>query len=169
MFVAFWFSFVSLILSGAAVACVSTDSESIKNVPFFTGVLTVEKVDGSTSDFNIYAGLNRVVVENCDLGALCPPDSISWNSVHCDQYFTDCGACASASLSTVPLVIMSFFAQLPQCIADISRSMGEDCCYAKLFSFIFVLLCYLLSLIRVHTICFFLQNPAKYDLHCQKL
>jgi len=160
MFVAFWFSFVSLILSGAAVACVSTDSESIKNVPFFTGVLTVEKVDGSTSDFNIYAGLNRVVVEDCDLGALCPPDSISWNSVHCDQYFTDCGACASASLSTVPLVIMLFFAQLPQCIADISRSMGEHLCFCN---------APLSSLNCLQTTSFFLRNPAKYDLHCQKL
>eukprot|EP01032_Pedospumella_encystans_P028358 gene28358-32024_t len=68
MFVAFWFSFISLVLLAAAVVCVSTDADSITNVPFFTGVITVDMMNGSTSDFNIYAGLNRVVIRDCDLG-----------------------------------------------------------------------------------------------------
>jgi len=125
MFVAFWFSFVSLILLAAAVACVSTDSSNIRNVPFFTGILTVDKADGTTTDFNIYAGLKRVVIEDCDLGALCPPHSISWDSVNCDQYFNNCGACADASLGSVTMAILSFVTQIPQCTGDLGRSVGK--------------------------------------------
>ena len=126
MFVAFWFSFVSLVLLAAAVVCVSTDADSITNVPFFTGVITVDMANGSTSDFNIYAGLNRVVIRDCDLGTQCPPDSISWNSVNCDQYFTNCGACADASLGSVTTVIIALVTQIPQCTGTLGRSMGKS-------------------------------------------
>lgn len=126
MFVAFWFSFVSLILLAAAMACISTESDNIKNVSFFEGTLTVDKPDGSTSELDVYAGLKRVVIENCDLGALCPPHSISWDSVNCDQFFNNCGACADASLGTVTMVIMSFVTQIPQCTGNLGRSVGES-------------------------------------------
>jgi len=125
MFVAFWFSFISLILLGAAVACVSTDPDNIKNVPFFTGVLTVDKADGTTAELDVYAGLKRVVIEGCDLGALCPPQTTAWDSVNCDQYFNNCGACADASLGSVTMVIMSFVTQIPQCTGDLGRSVGK--------------------------------------------
>jgi len=125
MFVAFWFSFISLILLGAAVACVSTDPDNIKNVPFFTGVLTVDKADGTTAELDVYAGLKRVVIEGCDLGAQCPPQTTAWDSVNCDQYFNNCNACADASLGSVTMVIMSFVTQIPQCTGDLGRSMGE--------------------------------------------
>lgn len=125
MFVAFWFSFVSLIFLAAAVACVSTSSDSIKNVPFFKGTITVDRANGDTSEFDYYAGLNRIVIEGCDLGAACPPHSTAWDSVNCDAYFSNCDACADASLGSVTMVIMSFITQIPQCTGDLGRSIGE--------------------------------------------
>lgn len=125
MFVAFWFSFVSLIFLGAAVACVSTNSDSIKNVPFFQGIITIDRPNGETSELDYYAGLNRIVIEGCDLGAACPPHSTAWDSVNCDIYFSNCQACADASVGSVTMVIMSFITQIPQCTGDLGRSIGK--------------------------------------------
>lgn len=125
MFVAFWLSFISLILLAAALACVSTDTVNITNVPFFTGIVTVDKLDGTKSDFSIYAGLNRVIINDCDLGAQCPPQSTAWDSVNCDQYFNNCNACADACLGSVTMVIMSFVTQIIQCTGDLGRSVAK--------------------------------------------
>ncbi len=124
MFVAFWFSFVSLILLGAALGCISTNSDNIKNVPFFKGTFKVNLASNDTSEFNYYAGLNRIVIEDCDLGTLCPPSSTSWDSVNCDQYLTNCNTCADASVGSVSMVILSFITQIPQCTSDLGRSVG---------------------------------------------
>eukprot|EP01032_Pedospumella_encystans_P004117 gene4117-4868_t len=84
-FVAFWLSFVGLILILAALACISADSSAIQNVPFFQG--TLEIVQGSvTSKVNYYAGIARMVFSNCD-GASCPPSSIGWGALDgCRQW-----------------------------------------------------------------------------------
>jgi hypothetical protein len=97
----------------------------VKAVPFFKGTISVT-VPGAptTSDFDFYAGLNRIVVDGCDLGPYCPPESQSWDSVSCSQYFTNCDECKDASVGSVTMVVMSFVTQLPQITSDIGRSMG---------------------------------------------
>jgi len=125
-FWAFWVSFVSWILLAATLACVSTSSSSVKAVPFFEGSITVTvPATQIESSFNFYAGLNRIVVEDCNLGALCPPESQSWDSVSCSQYFTNCDECKDASVGSVSMVILSFITQLPQITGDLGRSMEK--------------------------------------------
>jgi hypothetical protein len=135
MFVAFWFSFVSLILLGAALGCISTDSDTIKNVPFFQGTFKVELSTGNTSKFNYYAGLNRIVFEGCDLGTYCPPTPTSWDSAICDQYLTNCNKCADSSSSSVSMVIASFITQIIQCSSDLGRSIGRATSTVHAYSF----------------------------------
>ena len=107
----------------------STTSSNVKAVPFFQGSITVtHPTTQETSDFNFYAGLNRVVVEGCDLDQYCPPHSQSWDSVSCDQYFDGCSSCKDASAGSVSMVIMGFITQLPQITGDLGRSMSKYLC-----------------------------------------
>lgn len=122
-FFAFWISFLSWILLGACLACISTNTTNVKAVPFFQGTITyTNQTTLETSDFDFYAGLNKIVIEGCDLGDFCPPQSQSWTSVSCDTYFDNCGECKDASVGSVTLVIMSFVTQFPQITTDIQRS-----------------------------------------------
>ena len=126
MFWAFWFSFIGWILLAATLACISTSAESVKAVPFFQGTITfTNQTTLEKSDFNFYAGLNRVVVEGCDFGDSCPPHSQSWDSVSCDEYLEGCSECKSVSSSSVTMVIVSFITQFPQISTDLTRSVGK--------------------------------------------
>lgn len=125
-FIAFWISVVSWILLGACLACISTDATNVKTVPFFQGTITY--TDPTTlvdSDFDFYAGLNKVVIEGCELGAACPPHTQSWTSVSCDTYFNNCDECGDASIGSVTMVIMSFVTQFPQITGNLGRSMAK--------------------------------------------
>jgi hypothetical protein len=118
---------LSWILLGASLACISTTNMNVKAVPFFKGTISVSvPATPVISDFNFYAGLNRIVVEGCDLGPYCPPESQSWDAVSCSQYFSNCDECKDASVGSVTMVIMSFITQLPQISSDLGRSMGTS-------------------------------------------
>lgn len=122
-FVAFWLSFVGLILILAALACISADSTAIQNVPFFQG--TLEIVQGSvTSKVDYYAGIARMVFSNCD-GASCPPSSVGWGDSSCDTYFQNCNKCEAANPGTIAFpVAMAIFGQVGQLAGDLNRSTG---------------------------------------------
>ena len=127
-FVAFWISFFSWILLAAALGCISINSTTVKSVPYFQGVITfTDNVTLASQDVNFYAGLNRLVIDDCNLGGnVCPPHSQPWSSVNCDTYFDNCNQCADASAGSVSMVIMSFVTQLPQITSDLQRSMGKN-------------------------------------------
>lgn len=126
-FVAFWLSFIGLILILAAIACISVDSTTIQNVPFFQG--TFELVQGGvTSKVDYYAGIARMVFPKCEDSPYCPPSSMGWGDSSCDTYFLNCDKCKAANPGTVAFpVAMALFGQLGQLAGDLNRSTGKNC------------------------------------------
>ena len=123
MFWAFWISFVSWILLAASIVSISTESSSVRAVPFFKGTITYTNItDQTTADFNFYAGLNRIVVDDCNDRPVCPSSTQSWNSESCRQFFTSCEECEDSSTASVTMVIVSFITQIPQISTDLTRS-----------------------------------------------
>jgi hypothetical protein len=125
MFWAFWISFISWVMLGAALGCISTSSSVVTDVSFFQGTITItDPVTDLKTDMSYFAGLKRLVVNNCDLGDLCPPHSQPWDSVSCAKYFSGCDSCRDASEGSVTMVIMSFVTQFPQLNGNLGRSKG---------------------------------------------
>jgi hypothetical protein len=126
MFWAFWISFISWVMLGAALGCISTSSSVVTDVSFFQGTITItDPVTDLKTDMTYFAGLKRLVVNNCDLGDLCPPHSQPWDSVSCAKYFSGCDSCRDASEGSVTMVIMSFVTQFPQLNGNLGRSKGK--------------------------------------------
>lgn len=120
-FWAFWLSVISMAMLCAAVACLSTDSTSIYNVPFFQGTFDIIE-NGISSKVSYFAGIPRMVFRDCDAGTSCPPESIGWGDQSCDKYFLDCGNCKfSPNDVSVPLA-MSLLGGFGQIVTDLNRS-----------------------------------------------
>lgn len=107
----------------ASIACLSTDSSSIKAVPFFQGSLDIIE-NGVTSKLYYYAGIARMVIRGCEDGESCPPESIGWGSDACDLYFTNCHKCIFKPRKVSFPLVMSLLGQVGQIGTDLTRSTG---------------------------------------------
>jgi hypothetical protein len=105
----------------------STNLSTVKAVSFFQGTLKVSNTtDHSTRSFHFYAGLNQMVVEECNLQTTCPPHGQHWDSDSCRQYFTNCDDCSVAAVGTIMPLMMAFVTMVPQIVTDLSRSRAEN-------------------------------------------
>jgi len=162
-FVAFWLSIIGLILFCDAMASLSTDSYSIKSMPFFEGSLKIVE-NNVTTRVDYYAGIARMVFRSCDGDQSCPPESLGWGDDSCDKYFTNCNQCRDAPAKVSFPIVMSLLGQIGQIATDLNRSTGtfsQPISDATPLSRLVYLTSYELVLFSLVTV--------KYDLHCQKL
>lgn len=122
-FIGFWLSIIGMAALCASIACLSTDSSSIKAVPFFQGSLDIVE-NGVTSKLYYYAGIARMVIRGCEDGETCPPESIGWGSDACDLYFTNCHKCIFKPRKVSFPIVMSLLGQVGQIGTDLTRSTG---------------------------------------------
>mmetsp|Transcript_10104 Transcript_10104/g.16601 ORF Transcript_10104/g.16601 Transcript_10104/m.16601 type:complete len:304 (-) Transcript_10104:528-1439(-) len=127
MFSAFTVSFIAFILICAAMGSLSTSASVVKNVPFFTGKLTITNEtlytnEGLSGTIDYYAGLSVVVYEGCETGANCPPHTQSWDDVTCNNWIETCDECKDAATGSISTLILALITQLPQITTDIQRS-----------------------------------------------
>lgn len=158
-FVAFWLSLIGLILFCDAMACLSTDSYSIKSMPFFEGSLKIVENNVTTS-VDYYAGIARMVFRSCDGDQSCPPESLGWGDDSCDKYFANCNQCRDAPAKVSFPIVMSLLGQIGQIATDLNRSTGESAITKSNSPS---------ALILTSTIFLLFIYSVKYDLHCQKL